>query len=151
MTTATQTTNERAEILAEIEYHEAQILELKARLPRRTLSLWCFVLARPRSRVWVYAATRGEANQLVQARLAAEYGESFTLAGDAEEFTDPFEAARSSKSGNLVKALTPNQRQQFIADFRADNIEPDKKAKAVPQIWVDIRDWEWTHRRTDQS
>jgi hypothetical protein len=126
----------RVDILKQIEFHELQIQELHARLPRAVKTFFRFRVT-PGKYCWSYALTRTQAEKNVIDRMQRDYGpEGFTMLPVVDEFSDPVHAAGHS-AGNLLRCLTEKEANEFITDWQADAPSRPVRPKDYPKSRVD--------------
>jgi hypothetical protein len=136
MTTATA---DRAAILEEIGQLEMKLAELRAMLPSPVKNFYCF-RCHPESRVWVYAASREQANQRLYDRMNRAYGDSWNIASKSVQVYSNARDAAANSPGNLFRSLADAEAREFLADYRADQNgrAEQPKPKHVPKSQLEI-------------
>ncbi len=103
----------REAILQDIAQHEQRIAELRAILPSAFKTLFRFRCKPGNQKVWIYAATREEADRKLRDRMAPSYGNEWSLASPiADEYASPKEAVGET-SGSLFHSLTRDDAEEL--------------------------------------
>lgn len=131
----------RQQILNEISQLESRLIELRDLLPSTIKSFYRF-RCHPERHVFIYAGDRKTAEEKLRERMDTNYGDNWSIAsGVVDVFNDPKIAACNSP-GNLMRALSQADAQEFLADYRADQIgraeEKGRENLAKSQLEIDI-------------
>lgn len=125
-TTATSTAaidreSTREEILDEIKQLEMRLTELRAILPSSFKTLFRFRCSPANQKVWVYAATRSEADAKLHQKMSQDYGpDGWQLISKVvEEFDHPDQAVGLTE-GNLLHSLGKADAELLFQDWQQD-------------------------------
>lgn len=147
----TTTELSRAEILAELKELELRKLELQQLLPSTVKSFYLF-RCKPETHVWIYAASREQAEERLHTRMNNSYGKGlWTVASKVVEvFADPQDVAAKT-SGNFLQSLTRAEAMEFLDDYdqNQNGREPVKVSKDFhrPAFLNDIDNYRCTLRQ----
>ena len=124
---------DREEILRAIAFHESRVLVLRANLPNVVKQFYRF-RCKPEQNVWVYAATREQADQRLRDRMDKAYGANgWRIASTVVDvYSNPDDAAANTPS-NLFRSLTIAEGKECLADYQANKRGRSDKPK-LPNV-----------------
>lgn len=115
------TTTTREGILREINQLETRLTELRAMLPSPFRTLFRYRCSPANQKVWVYAATREEADEKLQQKMSQDYGtDGWQIDSPVvDEFDHPDHAVGLTE-GNLLQCLSYADAEQLLQDSEND-------------------------------